>query len=236
MVDVSNPASPFEVGSYDTPGYAYGVAVAGSYAYVADEDAGLRVVDVSNPSAPFEVGSYDTPGYAYGVAVAGSYAYVADSDAGLRVVDVSNPASPFEVGSYDTPGYAWASPLPAPTPTWRTGRRPAGGRRLQPLIAVRGRLLRHAGVRLGVAVAGSYAYVADRDAGLRVVDVSNPAAPFEVGSYDTPGYAYGVAVAGAYAYVADGEAGLEILVSCEGLLFQDGFESGDAGAWSQSVP
>jgi hypothetical protein len=69
-----------------------------------------------------------------------------------------------------------------------------------------------------------------------VVDVSDPSSPFEVGSYDTPGNAFGVAVAGSYAYVAEGDVGLEILVSCEGLLFQDGFESGDAGAWSQSVP
>ena len=31
-------------------GYAYGVAVAGNYAYVADGTAGLQVIDVSNPA------------------------------------------------------------------------------------------------------------------------------------------------------------------------------------------
>ena len=64
MINVANPAAPAEVGFYDTPGYAYGVAVAGSYAYVADGDAGLRVINVANPAAPVEVGFYDTPGYA----------------------------------------------------------------------------------------------------------------------------------------------------------------------------
>jgi hypothetical protein len=88
----------------------------------------------------------------------------------------------------------------------------------------------------GVAVAGLYAYVADYDAGLRVVNVSNPAAPFEVGSYDSLGNAIGVAVAGSYAYVGDAFAGLEVLTSCEGLLFQNGFESGDTSAWSATVP
>ena len=34
-----------------------------------------------------------------------------------------------------------------------------------------------AGMRVGVAVAGNYAYVADDDAGLQVIDVSNPANP-----------------------------------------------------------
>ena len=33
-------------------GYAYGVAVSGNYAYVADGEAGLQVIDVSNPANP----------------------------------------------------------------------------------------------------------------------------------------------------------------------------------------
>lgn len=38
-----------------------------------------------------------------------------------------------------------------------------------------------------VAVAGSYAYVAAGLAGLRIVDVSNPATPQEIGALATPG-------------------------------------------------
>ena len=38
------------------------MAVAGSYAYVADWDGGLRIINVANPAAPVEVGAYDTPG------------------------------------------------------------------------------------------------------------------------------------------------------------------------------
>jgi hypothetical protein len=34
---------------------------------------------------------------------------------------------------------------------------------------------------------GPYAYVADGSEGLRVIDVSNPSSPREVGFYDTPG-------------------------------------------------
>jgi hypothetical protein len=61
-----------------------------------------------------------------------------------------------------------------------------------------------------VAVVGDYAYVADWTAGLRVISVSDPAHPVEVGYYDTPGYANGVAVIGDYAYVADVDAGLQM--------------------------
>jgi len=60
-------------------------------------------------------------------------------------------------------------------------------------------------------VSGHYAYVADGEAGLQVIDVSDPANPRRVGGYDTPGRAVDVAVSGDYAYVADGNWGLQIL-------------------------
>jgi hypothetical protein len=63
------------------------VAVAGSYAYVADYNCGLRVIDVSNPESPQEVGYYDTPGDAWRVSVMGRLVYVADGDHGLQVIE-----------------------------------------------------------------------------------------------------------------------------------------------------
>jgi len=62
-----------------------------------------------------------------------------------------------------------------------------------------------------VAAAGGYAYVTAGDAGLRVVDVSNPSHPTQVGCYDTPGDAKSVAVAGRYAYVAAKQTGLRVV-------------------------
>jgi hypothetical protein len=56
-----------------------------------------------------------------------------------------------------------------------------------------------------VVVAGNYAYVADGFAnGLRVIDISTPTNPTEVGFLETAGFALGVDVAGNYAYLADG--------------------------------
>ena len=46
---------------------------------------------------------------------------------------------------------------------------------------------------------------------MRVVDVSNPANPREVGYHDTPGFAKDVFVSGDYAYLVDGDGGLIIL-------------------------
>src|SRR5207249_3626791 len=95
------------LGSYDTPGAAWGVAVSGTVAYVTDASSGIQILNVSNPASPTLLGSYDTPGFAIGVAISGTVAYVADDASGLQILDVSNPASPTLLGSYDTPGGAW---------------------------------------------------------------------------------------------------------------------------------
>jgi hypothetical protein len=62
---------------------------------------------------------------------------------------------------------------------------------------------------------GDLAYVAARDypPGLRVIDVSNPALPVELGALDTPGGAatHDVEVVGDLAYVAAGYAGLRVI-------------------------
>jgi hypothetical protein len=191
---------------------AYGVYVSGNYAYVADWDAGLRVIDVSNPSNPREVGYFVTPGLAWGVYVSGNYAYVADGGAGLRVIDVSNPSNPREVGYFDTPGLAYGVYVSGNYAYVADGL--AGLRVIDVSNPSNPREVGYfdtPGYAFGVYVSGNYAYVADWDAGLRVIDVSNPSNPREVGYFDTPGLAYGVYVSGNYAYVADGEAGLFIL-------------------------
>jgi hypothetical protein len=68
-------------------------------------------------------------------------------------------------------------------------------------------------------VVGNYAYVADYDRGLHIVDVSNQMHPAEAGFYDTPGWSYGVTVAGNYVYIADGDDGLVILRFCLSRLY-----------------
>ncbi len=96
---------PSILGSVDTPGVAFGVAVSGAVAYVAD-GVSLLVIDVSDPGSPVILGSVDTPDTAIGVAVSGAVAYVADRCSGLQVIDVSDPGNPVILGSVDTPSFA----------------------------------------------------------------------------------------------------------------------------------
>ncbi|MDI6781501.1 MAG: carboxypeptidase regulatory-like domain-containing protein [bacterium] len=63
----------------------------------------------------------------------------------------------------------------------------------------------------GVHVQNGYAYVANFQQGLEIIDVSSPDKPVHVGNYNTDGWAYEVYVSGKYAFVADGYAGLKII-------------------------
>ncbi len=60
-----------------------------------------------------------------------------------------------------------------------------------------------------VAVSGGRAYVADGKSGLRIIDVSDPANPREVGRSEGRRSARTISVSGSYAYVGD-YAGLSV--------------------------
>jgi len=62
-----------------------------------------------------------------------------------------------------------------------------------------------------VVVSGNYAYVANGESGLRIIDISVPANASEVGYYNTDGTTYDVVFAADTVYVADGEGGLKVI-------------------------
>jgi len=212
VLDVSDPTLPVKRSEISTSGLVvWGLCYLNNRLYVADDNAGLRVISVSDPANPVEVGFYDTPGRANDVAVVGDYAYVADGGTGLRVISVSDPAHPVEVGFCDTPGYAYGAAKVGNYAYVADG----DGLRIisvsDPAHPTEVGFYETPDWAQRVAVVGDYAYVADYDAGLRVISVTDPAHPTEVGFYVTLGWTHGVAKVGDYAYVADDYAGLRVI-------------------------
>lgn len=206
VVDISTPTSPQVVGSAGTPHDATDVYAAGGFAFVAAGDS-VHVIDVSIPAAPQIVGSVGLPDQAYGVTVSGNYAYVAaDWFGGLQVVDVSTPSSPTVVGSYDDYGEArdvafsdgfvyvaypgaGMAVIDVTTPTTPV---------LVDVLIFPGLISTNR-----ITVAGSYAYVCSGNTGsLRIVDISSPAAPFEVAGVPAPINASDAAFVGDRVFVA----------------------------------
>lgn len=59
----------------------------------------------------------------------------------------------------------------------------------------------------GVYVKKIMAYIADGDAGLTVINISEPASPSLADSIETPKSIYDVYASGDYAYLGDGQSG-----------------------------
>jgi hypothetical protein len=100
IVDLTNPAAPSVMGSYNTPGTAFAVALdsTGTLAYVADGSLGhLQIVNLANPSAPSLAGSLTTAGTQVDLALAGSLLYMVSNTGIFDVVDVSNPSAPHRI-------------------------------------------------------------------------------------------------------------------------------------------
>ena len=107
IFDVSDPASPTQLGTYSLSQSVSGLDADTDYLYLAT-DVGLRIVQVSDPLNPAEVGSYDFGSGARDVVVSGSYAFVGGDDpgtgVGFRVIDVADRSNPTEVANHITNG------------------------------------------------------------------------------------------------------------------------------------
>jgi hypothetical protein len=91
FIDLSKLPQVQFLSSITTPEAINDVAYDGRYAYIADGQAGLRVIDLSDPSQPQEVYVYDTIGNAVGVSVEGDWVYLADQDGGLLTLRQVTP-------------------------------------------------------------------------------------------------------------------------------------------------
>ena len=205
--------SPTAEGFVALSGFANGVEVAGTTAFVAAGAAGLYVVDVTDLAAPVVVANLALPGNANDVRVAGSVAYVADGGA-MLTVDVSDPAHPARLGGVAIAGNAvrlavsgnlvyvadLAFGLHVVDVSNPSQPREVGA------VALAGE---PRAVSLGGPAPDSYAVVACGDAGLSVIDISTPSAPVVVGTSPAGSLLAGsVTVRDHYAYVATGEAGI----------------------------
>ncbi|MBI2955312.1 MAG: hypothetical protein HYY30_13440 [Chloroflexi bacterium] len=172
--------------------------VLSGYAYVADSGGGLRIINIANPVSPAEVGFFVTPNYAGAVAVSGSYAFVLNGwYGGLSVIDVSHPVNLAAASSYEFVGQPYDVVVRGQYAYVGSSE----GLRiidvLRPSRPTQVAIFRTSvyGPLRNIVISGTLTYLGDR--GL-IVDVSNPSAPAQVGTFTGGGR---MIIAGRYAYV-----------------------------------
>ena len=231
------PDSPYPLLSrLAFPAANEGVDVLGDYAFLAGGEAGLHVVDISDPAEPVLVTTINTTKYAEAIKVVRTFpnrtltdiALLVEGTEGTTAYDITDPAGAANLVSGSTAingnGLFLEQPVDPDEPFllyqaegWK------GVRVLRSIPDFPGQLdyLGDFAGTLGeanaVSVKDGYAYVADNEMGITVLEIYRmieedlpPGQDLVVGWADTPGTALGIDVEGDYAYIADGVMGIAI--------------------------
>jgi hypothetical protein len=192
IIDISNPASMTIIGSVsDGNGASFldnqvVADVNGTYAYIVNPgNQTLKIADISTKSSPVMVGSGITCDAQWAVAVNGNYAYVTTTS-GVQIVDCTVKTALVNKGTYNCGSQPlWITVLGNYVYTSCNGGQFNIANVTDPNNPVVVTIQPSASVLTGHVINqnGRYAYLCYSLANtVRVVDISNPAAPVSVGT------------------------------------------------------
>ncbi len=203
VADISDPAHPKEVGSLDTPGYAYGVVIKNTIAYVADAWSGIETVDISTPEKPVLLDNTPCDGWSLSVAVGKGLLYSGNGGMGVQAFDLSNPESPKVAGAYNEGGSARQV---ASAGSYLFVADTLKGIRM--IDASDPEALTQQGIYSVLPYArratlnGNYLYAASgTDGAMYVINVEDPANPYQVSKFQADGNASDVVINGQSAFL-----------------------------------
>lgn len=197
LVDVTNPSAPHRVSTY--PGWPLAAQVRGNLLCATftnpsqPEQSRFATVDISNPASPLTLASLNSV-CGVGLYLEGPYAFTSGRTAyePMRIVSIADSTSIAVVGELRLPpsGEGWG--------VWADLSRNRAyvawdGCGVQAVdvssitTPVLDTTLLVADMAVDVSVDGNRAYVADSRAGLRILDITDPARPAELGARDTMG-------------------------------------------------
>lgn len=184
-------------------------------AYLAEEEAGLRLVDISEPWDPVSLGFSPIQGAVADVDVEGDVAYVANGREGLLSFDVSDPHDPVHIRTYYDPDeFSWVWKITVAEGLAFVSIQndslviiDVSDPRKPTLV---GSLEEAFGRIHGIAAASGKVFLADT-LGLTIVDVSDPAEPVILGSIALDGVLEAVTFSGDLAYVSADSRGVYVI-------------------------
>lgn len=108
ILNVTDPANPYEVGSYNPGGaFAYDVVLQGDYIYLSYGTEGLVILDKANKFSPTLVGQekdFLNGNESRGMDIDENYVYLACGLGGMAMIAIADPSDPDYLSSY-TDGY-----------------------------------------------------------------------------------------------------------------------------------
>ena len=107
VVDISNPASLFEVGSLTTEDDSIYFDVSGNYGVIRSGSQWLQIVDVSDTTNPTIVKEIHRDLTIHDAVISGGYIYVSEETIGVRVISLEKLWNPQVVATIDSPATEW---------------------------------------------------------------------------------------------------------------------------------
>ncbi|MCA9302487.1 MAG: hypothetical protein KC996_00045 [Phycisphaerales bacterium] len=207
VIDAAIPSPLRLLGTYSAPGSGRVLFdFDDTIAYIINE-SGLNIVDFADPASPNHLGSAQTPIRLERPRLVGDTLYAPAGGYGVFEYDVADPSLPVYAGSIACDGYALELVSVGSGLIVASG---SGVWRIDPLQAsdtfVSSLPLETSTADL--VVRGSTAFIADLDAGLRVVSVEDPENPVQVGSYSGMERVDWVSVSGDTVYTVDAVSAL----------------------------
>jgi hypothetical protein len=242
LLDISNPAAAVELGRYSEalPQYYFqDLAIRDEIVWVAASYGGLLAIDFGVPAAPVKISEFSTgdgmfPVPVYRVMVHGNHAYLSAMNdlTALHVLDIQDARAPRLIRELDVTQLPWHSfrAVEVAGRPLAVGVEVTGGftgetfvaemdlsNPTEPLFQERFSLTPLPD-SVAIETVGDSVYIADASTGLHIVDVSNSAAPVELGRYtltrvigdDYATRLSGLAINGDYAFLSK-YSGLELV-------------------------
>jgi hypothetical protein len=206
IYDISTLTAPELIGESGDIGYVESVFISDNYAYVAAGEEGIVTLDITDPTNPMFVDSYRSHGteeHATEILFDSGIAYLADGEDGFETLAISPTGDIFPRDHYDAIGTAYDALELVGNRVYAVGRY---GMKVfdvtSPYVITPTANYNEGGWPSDIDIQGNYAYIADLEEGLEIVNITMLSNMSEVGQYDAPFRSLSsVTVEGDYAYV-----------------------------------
>ncbi len=208
IIDISNPSSMREIEFYDNVDMLFDVDVSDTLAYIADGGYGLKILNVAEPDSIKIIGAYDTLPVV-DIHLVDTLVYLANPNRGMSIVNIKNPSNPIGVSSLIIPSCNPKSIFKSGSYAYIADKGSYSLRIINvsdPYSPVEAGTYSFDYMVHDVFVKDTFAYILThksyepepydpsvRDE-LRVINVSNPASPQQIGIYQATGYSAGVSL------------------------------------------
>ena len=225
ILDISTPEDTAVVSLFDAEGIATSVRVDGNFAFVSYSSFGIRALDITDKTKPFHDPAwvYDASGgSSLGLPAGKNIIFVADDQSGLQKIDITDKSDMQSLAFHDTPADSIAIDISGDfmySVDNAVGDSPEKeGLRIYQ-ISTSNQVATFfyegfcatPGQALDIVVIGNYAYIADGDQGIQIINIFDKKSPEIIGNFDTSGIATGIFIDAGYAYIADGNQGITII-------------------------